>query len=312
MRKGNEVQINNLYWWNFLPRDYKNDDNLLQDPFHISAGDSLYFRCSPHFEDWLNIFLMKLLREINIIYTTEKQSEYKLRQEAKHVVAEKTGKLGYYFNRVKRIFVGIFNYLVIIGLVLVQGICQPSIITWMFFSLNLINLSYMIKGSRKSRELKIQFLISSIIKFYSLIVIIVNVFVLAWSYKIDLPENKGIRQWLQLIGLKANLVEFNELKKLDPTLTNKEIEHMALKARMIAMVIFFLSSIYLCSLFNSKMKEAEDDENFGEADYKKLFEFKLEKKHFDSDSSESEESVGERIGADGMQESIYKKRKYYT
>lgn len=171
-------------------------------------GETLYFRCSPHFEDWLNIFLMKLLREINIMYTKEKKSEYKLRQEALHVVAEKTGKLGYYFARVKRIFLGLFNYFVIVSLVAVQAITKPSIITWMFFCLNLLNLSYMIKGSRKSHELKVQFLISSIIKFYSLIVIIANVFVLAWAYRIDLPENKSINQWLQLIGLKANPLEF--------------------------------------------------------------------------------------------------------
>lgn len=43
------------------------------------------------------------------MYTTEKKAEFKLRLEAKHVVAEKTGKLGYYFERTKKIFFGIFN-----------------------------------------------------------------------------------------------------------------------------------------------------------------------------------------------------------
>jgi len=79
---------------------------------------------------------------------------------------------------------------------------------------------------------------------------------------------------------------------------------------MVAMVIFFLSSIYLCNLFSSKMKEAADDENFGEGDYKKLFEYRMEKKA--KEGSDSSDSDDDRIGADGMQESVYKKRKYYT
>lgn len=48
----------------------------------------------------------------------------------------------------------------------------------------------------------------------------------------------------------------------------------ALRGRMIAMVIFFLCSIYLCGLFSTKMKQAKEDEDFGEADYKKLFMYK--------------------------------------
>lgn len=66
---------------------------------------------------------------------------------------------------------------------------------------------------------------------------------------------------------------------------------------MIAMVIFFLCSIYLCNLFSSKMKEAQDDENFGERDYKKLFEYRMDKKV--SQESDSED-LDDRIGADGM------------
>jgi len=83
-----------------FPNIYKNDDNLLQDPFHIKTGETLYFRSSPHIEDWINIFMMRFLREVNIIYTKEKVTEYRLRQEAKHILEEKSGKLGYYWARV--------------------------------------------------------------------------------------------------------------------------------------------------------------------------------------------------------------------
>jgi len=80
---------------------------------------------------------------------------------------------------------------------------------------------------------------------------------------------------------------------------------------MIAMIIFFLSSIYLCNLFSKKLKTASEDENFGEEDYAKLFGFSEEKQKADDSSSESE--LENRIDQnDGLQESIYKKRIYYT
>jgi len=79
MHEGNEEQISNLYWWNFFPYNYKVAGDPMADPYHIKKGESLYFRLSPHFEEWSNIIYMKLLLEINIMYTTAKLDEYKLR-----------------------------------------------------------------------------------------------------------------------------------------------------------------------------------------------------------------------------------------
>jgi hypothetical protein len=62
------------------------------------------------------------------------------------------------------------------------------------------------------------------------------------------------------------------------------------------------------------MIHTTEDENFNEEDYKKLFEFKLKTKgnsRVDETTSSSEDS-DDAIGEDGMQESIYKKRKFYT
>lgn len=119
MVENNEEQINNLYWWNLFPYNYKVIDKPLADPFHIKKGETLYFRLAPHFEEWSNMFLMKILIEINLMYTVEKKNEYKLRQEAIHILSEKAGKFGYYAARFNRIFFGIFNYVVIVSLVLV-------------------------------------------------------------------------------------------------------------------------------------------------------------------------------------------------
>jgi len=79
------------------------------------------------------------------------------------------------------------------------------------------------------------------------------------SYIIDSPEYVSLKKWLQIIGLKANVLDYEyikDLKKLNPDMdinNERTIEHLALRARMIAMVIFFLVSIYLCNLFNEQM-----------------------------------------------------------
>jgi len=101
-----------------FPIDYKVEGDVMADPFHIEPGMSIYFRCSPQLQDWINILLLRFLREINIMYTTEKANEYKLRETAKHIIAEKTGKFGYYMARVGRIFKGIFDYAILIAMIL--------------------------------------------------------------------------------------------------------------------------------------------------------------------------------------------------
>lgn len=55
-----------------------------------------------------------------------------------------------------------------------------------------------------------------------------------------------------------------ELKKMNKKEEQELIEHIALRARMLAMVIFFLASIYLCNLFASQMQSAQEDEDFKE------------------------------------------------
>lgn len=183
----------------------------MSDPFLIpKEGHSLYFRIQPPVQEWINVFLMKALIEINIMYTVEKQDEYKLRMMANSVLQESTGKFGYYAARSSKIFFGIFNYIVIISLVAVQSIMEPSIIAWVFFALNLINLSYMLRGNYRTSDLRVQYILANIIKIFSLAVIILTIFVLANSHAID--ENikwSNVKRWLQILGLKANVIDLS-------------------------------------------------------------------------------------------------------
>ena len=87
---------------------------------------------------------------------------------------------------------------------------EPSIIAWVFFALNLINLSYMMRGNYRTSDLRVQYILANIIKIFSLAVIILTIFVLANSHAID--ENikwSNVKRWLQILGLKANVIDLS-------------------------------------------------------------------------------------------------------
>ena len=103
---------------------------------------------------------------------------------------------------------------------------------------------------------------SSIIKFYSLVVIILNVLVLAWGEKIDKdPEWKRVKLWLQMVGLKANSMDFADAGKTEKEKEElrAEVELAVLRNRMLAMCIFFLASMYLTGHFAARIKQAKED-----------------------------------------------------
>lgn len=87
------------------------------------------------------------------------------------------------------------------------------------------------------------------------------------------PHIKRIYNLLPIIGLKASTIETDFGAKKPSATEMATIEEEALKGRMLAMVIFFLCSIYLCNHFSQKLKVAVGDEDFVEQDYKNMFEF---------------------------------------
>jgi hypothetical protein len=158
---------------------------MLKDPFNIKEGYSLYFRIQPQVEDWINIILIRALREVNFIYTIEKKETNNLRRECEQVVKEKTGQLGYYWSRVKRIVLGIFTYAIVFLMIGMQLFQEVNIISWLFFVLNLLSFGMMIRGNQKSGEIQKQYLISSFTKYFSLVIILANVFLLVLANELN-------------------------------------------------------------------------------------------------------------------------------
>jgi len=78
------------------------------------------------------------------------------------------------------------------------------------------------------------------------------------------PHMIRINNLLPIIGLKASTIESDFGAKKLNAVEKAAIEQDALKGRMLALVIFFLCSIYLCNHFSQKLKLAVGDEDFVE------------------------------------------------
>jgi len=180
----NDKEILDMYWWNIFPHAYQQADTRI-DPYHIKNGESQYGILSPQWEDWLSIVLMNFLNDINVMYKNDKGEVDYWTKEAVSVLEEKMGKANYYFSRFKKIAFGLFTYFIVFSMIFVQGLTEPSIITWIFMALNLVNMAYMVRGSGNARDIKTQLNISNFVRFYSFIVIVLNVLVLAVMYEIE-------------------------------------------------------------------------------------------------------------------------------
>jgi hypothetical protein len=101
---------------------------------------------------------------------------------------------------------------------------------------------------------------------------------------------------------------------------NPEMKDDVLKRQFITYVVYFLLAIYLVSFFEEQRTVSKGDENFGEADYKRLFEFKMDTSHKHEPSPDDEAGAEEREkyeeDFDDMEvdvtNSVYKKKSWYS
>ena len=80
---------------------------------------------------------------------------------------------------------------------------------------------------------------------------------------------------MDVFGLRSASV-CDTIAQKDMDLSNPKVQaslnHKA-ELRIIAIVSFFLISIYLSNFFEKQLKTSEESENFFETDFKKLFEY---------------------------------------
>lgn len=92
---------------NMFPEQEEDRNNLFKDPYsHTNKSrNSVYWRLQPHWNDWILLYALMLLRVVNKLFT-EKKTRYDalmLLQIAGDRNADIAPKLSYTINRMKNV-----------------------------------------------------------------------------------------------------------------------------------------------------------------------------------------------------------------
>jgi hypothetical protein len=271
--------LNRYQWFGLIPTL-----NDLDDPFNFAGKTSMYWKLKPEKYDWAVLIMMSILDTVNQMFSNQREGEVdKLQEECTKSFKKNYKRLTYYMQRVQNIIKGLIIYALMVFMVFIHKDLETNIINWIFFSLNMINLALIIRGTSTMNDIKQSLKIVNIIKVYSLtvlILIILFISLIGELPKVDIPDSldqKFARAYpkiygsLDLIGLRSNEITYG-----GDIFKNKDIADKKLSARFVGYTEFFLISIYLSYHFTSLLRQKEADSNFTEQDYKKLFEWNKE------------------------------------
>ena len=165
-------------------------------------------------------------------------------------------------------------YVVLILMIYMQIYIETNIINWVFFVLNTMSFALLIRANTNVASIDLQLKVANFIKFYSLIVMVSDILFISFvGYDPDnqQPGNLYIKEHyptlhdnMEVIGLRSGGLETSTVDK-----------EKILQFQFLTYVVYFMLAIYLCSFFEEQRKVSEGDENFGEDDYKRLFEFNM-------------------------------------
>lgn len=276
--------ITKLYQLDIFPTKLDNND-LAKDPYGLKPGASMYWRVLPVTSNLVLLFSVYVLRKINDMLNNEdsRLDAMKLMAEADEKVRQSNQKIVYYMNRIGT-WVKTFSILAVVVLMLVShSIIETDLMSWIFFVLNFINMAALIRGDSSKSSVARSLLISNIIKAYALAVLLLT-FCFVTIIGPERPNDpksidQGFKRWspwlyarLDVIGLRPGVLKYKDTTKM----TEKEkadILARTINWRLFIVVIFFLGSVYLSSHFATQLTAAEEEEAFGENDYKRLFEY---------------------------------------
>jgi len=167
--QGRYDTMNTLSWFDMVPHS-----NDLANPYKINDTTNSYFRLAPQFLDWGILITLGLIVELNTLFRDKKKSE-KMVQEAKDGMSDDFQRTSYYLGRVKRILKGVFIYCIILVMCIVQVNMQTNVINWLFFIVNIVNVSILVSGVNTRASFKSSELIARFIKFFSITIIVIDI-----------------------------------------------------------------------------------------------------------------------------------------
>lgn len=242
---------------------------------------SIFFRHAPDFFDWAVLLLMNLLNLINHLFQ-DKEEVKEMQQICDDGIKENFTKARYNAIRFKN-FVQSYLIFVVLGVLLYFiGKAQVNLISWIFFVLNMMMLSFIAKGDDKDSTNRYTKQVCTVIKVYSTIILVSDILFICLvgeREKLQQPDSLDqefsrryplLYENLDLIGLRLYV---------DPTLKDTEgalgEEHrrMMLKTKFFSYISYLMVSIYLEATYANIIKEQELEHDKGEEHYKALFEY---------------------------------------
>jgi hypothetical protein len=239
------------------------------NPPNWKPGSSIFFRHTPNIFDWAVLLLMNLLNLINYFFRDKKEVEV-MQRICFEGIREKFTQTLYNAIRLKNFVQSYLIFLLLGVLLYFIGKAQVNLISWMFFVLNALMLSFIAKGDNKESTNKYTKRVATIIKYYSTFILVTDiVFVCligeapeklppassqpngrhAYNTSYDQELHKAcplLYANLDLIGLRLYLDPAHP-----PTATARR--HM-LKIKFFSYIAYLMVSLYLEATYAQKIK----------------------------------------------------------
>lgn len=286
----------------------------------------MYYRVPPNMTDWMVLILMKLLHIINQMYK-DKKAVALLEDYCSNQIRDNYGKAHYYWLRTQRFVMGAIIYLILVFMVSLQYWIEQNIINWVFWTFNILNFALMIRGSKQIKYLQQSLFVTQCNKLYALTILIADIIFIVFLGELQKPVNyvntldiklktayPDLYKNLDLIGFRS---QNPLLQKAQASLTaaeiqtQKEMGSSAMEARFIAYVAFFLFSCYLAIYFKAQIATMRADQGWTEEDYKKLFEFKMQKPKMGDDQIAGLSMYNDDFKEEDLEHVVFRKKHEY-
>jgi len=143
-------------------------------PPNWKPGSSIFFRHTPNVFDWAVLLLMNLLQLINYFFR-DAEEVADMEEICFEGIREKFTQTLYHAIRVKN-FIQSYLILVLLAVLLYFiGEAQVNLISWVFFVLNALMLSFIAKGDDKASTNTYTRRVATVIKCYSTFILVTDI-----------------------------------------------------------------------------------------------------------------------------------------
>lgn len=284
-----------------------NTDN----PPSWKPGSSIFFRHTPNIFDWLVLLLMNLLNLINYFFRDKKEVE-EMQKICFDGIREKFTQTLYNAIRVKN-FIQSYLIFVLLGVLLYFiGEAQVNVISWIFFVLNALMLSFIAKGDNKESTNLYTKRVATIIKCYSTIILVTDIVFVCLIGEAPQPNaphsyDQELRKACPLLYANLDLIGLRLYQDPASHPANQTVKRHMLKIKFFSYIAYLMVSLYLEATYAKKIAEQREEFERCEEDYRVLFEWeenaKDEKDRFKTAGStaQAEGRTREGLSGDGRQ-----------